>query len=206
MADFPGDWIAAFSRHYPILADCQISLRYEHTQSPGQIQRLGRKEYEITINHIYQGWSRLEAGILAHELAHIVGHHLLDTLNPLLDNERLTDVLTIWLGGGRLASANISMDRYPQKNGSTLVRQEYLGYLLPEERGYALNKFDVFNKLDIPSKTLGERQKAIPCKNSGHWLCGRCSNELIESEKIFHCPNCAWTGKRSWGRWILSGL
>jgi hypothetical protein len=95
----------------------------------------------IEVNHAFAGKNEVILGILAHEVTHKVLHKFELEEDDEYENEKLTDLCSIYLGFGKLVLNGKDLTRWNNYSVS-------FGYLSKEKLAFAFNLFVGMNKID----------------------------------------------------------
>jgi DNA-directed RNA polymerase subunit RPC12/RpoP len=117
---------------------------------PGRVELSATSEILVELHEEYRFNFNAVAGILAHEIAHIVLHRACIELPSTMDNEILTDT-TAALFGLAIPILNGTVDETEFNASYTLTRYRHFGYITPAEFGYLLAKRDDLFQRDSSS-------------------------------------------------------
>jgi len=101
----------------------------------------GQRDFYIELNSAYRQRPRVMSAILGHEVGHIFLHHHRLHPPPGLPAEIMTDTVAVLYGFGAAMADTFRVTETTSQSGNVITttrHTEQMGYLTPDEVGYAL--------------------------------------------------------------------
>jgi len=176
---------------------------------PGRVELSSGSEIFVELQEEFRRNFNAVAGILAHEVAHIVLHRAGVEFPSTQSNEILTDT-TAALFGLAAPILNATVDETEFNASYTVTRYRHFGYITPSEFGYILAKRDDMFRRDSSTslrlpplveayragkrRLLWERSQRPFCRRPFYQRLFRALVPRADSARlkglVFRCPRC----------------
>jgi hypothetical protein len=131
------------ANHYRIKVSSIIVTFRSDISAPGRIELSPASDFFVEINSEYRYLPKSIVAILAHEIAHIFLFQAGIRMEPLLQNEILTDTTAVFLGCGA-AILNGATTTSVTSGNIVKTQTRLFGYISVDEFGYVQAKRDAF--------------------------------------------------------------